>query len=309
MQIKVLRAGPMATIQDRGRFGYMEFGIGQCGVMDVDSYNLANELVGNHGGEAVIEATLLGPSLYFEEDTLIAFAGADMQPQLDGRELERGIAHRIPARSSVNFGMAKNGVRAYIAVAGGFDVPVAMGSRSTDIKCEIGGLGGKKLADGDLIKVSDVSYSEDYIDKLLKKSFKPAVYEKEITIRVIEGPQAEYFTEAGKNTFYSSSFSVSPESDRMGIRLNGDTIEAVEKTDIVSDGIAFGSIQVTSSGQPIVLMADHQTTGGYAKIATVYSKDLPLLAQAVPGTRVRFSRVELKEVQKHRFIQELRELL
>ena len=169
-----------------------------------------------------------------------------------------------------------------------------MGSRSTNIKCGIGGFCGRRLQAGDILKTAEPDYS------LIPSSFydlpEHPVYPSHVSLRVIEGPQADYFSEEEKHTFYSSSYTVSAESDRMGCRLNGPAVKSLHGTDIISDGIVFGSIQITSSGQPIIMTADRQTTGGYAKIATVCSFDLPALAQCRPGASVCFQRIRLEDL-------------
>lgn len=301
MKMTILKAGSLTTIQDAGRFGYMEYGIGESGAMDRNSYTRVNQLVGNVDGEAVLEATLLGPDLTFEQNTVIAYMGAHMNADIDGIPINRGRAYPVSAGQRVNFGFAKSGVRAYIAVAGGIEVPKVLGSRSTNLKCGIGGFQGRKLRNGDVIEVRDMTYSQGELERLFKRRETPEKYESRIHVRVIMGPQDDYFTEEGKRNFLEQEYKVSPESDRMGIRLSGNAIEGKDSMDIVSDGITFGSVQVTSSGLPIVLMADHQTTGGYAKIATVLTADLPYLAQARPGDVVTFTSVRIEDVQKRRF--------
>lgn len=305
MKIKVLKAGPLTTIQDNGRFGYMGLGVGQSGVMDRDSYIKANKLLENTNNEAVLEATIIGPDLYFEEETIIAITGADMDIEINGEKIEIGKPYYVEKKSTLKCGMVKNGARTYFAVRGGFDVPLVMGSRSTNIKCQIGGIEGRKLIDGDELEVGPLCLDRCGIERILCNKEKITTYKNEVEVRVIEGPQDCYFTEKGKHTFYNSFFTVSTDSDRMGIRLEGERIETKNGTDIVSDGIAFGSIQVTSSGQPIVLMADHQTTGGYAKIATVVLDDLSLLAQVMPGDKVRFKKANIKKIQKLSFLEKM----
>lgn len=298
MKIKVLKAGPLTTIQDKGRFGYMSSGIGQSGVMDQDSYIKANKLLGNTNDEAVLEATIIGPDLFFEEEAIIAITGADMDVEINGKKIDICRPYYVEKGSTLKSGMVKNGARTYFAIKGGFNVPIVMGSRSTNIKCQLGGIEGRKLIDGNELVASPLSLDRTDIEKILSKEEKISVYKNEVEVRVIEGPQDCYFTEKGKRTFYNCIFTVSTDSDRMGIRLEGERIDSENGTDIVSDGISFGSIQVTPSGKPIVLMADHQTTGGYAKIATVISEDLSLLAQVKPGDKVRFKKVNIKKVQR-----------
>ncbi|MBO5452068.1 MAG: biotin-dependent carboxyltransferase family protein [Lachnospiraceae bacterium] len=301
MIMTILQAGPLTTIQDAGRFGFMEYGIGQSGVMDYRSYTQANQLVGNDKNEAVLEMTLMGAEIRFDEDVMVAYTGADMQAKLDEVPIERGQAYLVQKGQRLKFGMAKTGVRAYLAIAGEMQVPVIMNSKSTNLKCKIGGFGGRKLQNGDQLEIRTKKFSEKEIKKMLKKQMKQSDFEGKKNIRVVLGPQEDCFTEEGIKTFLSADYTVSIESDRMGIRMEGPKIEGKGKTDIVSDGIVFGSIQVTSAGLPIVMMADHQTTGGYAKIATVIKEDLPKLAQARPGDHVVFQKVEIEKIQKKRF--------
>ena len=190
-------------------------------------------------------------------------------------------------------GYAKTGCRGYLAVQGGFDVPLVMGSRSTNLKCQLGGYEGRPLKAGDVLLVPDESNST-----IMDRKRRRPVYGQEITVRVIPGPQADYFTAQGYRTLWEQPFSVSPKSDRMGLRLDGPTIETVGGSDIVSDGIALGSIQVTSGGQPIILLADRQTTGGYAKIGTVCSFDIPKLAQLKPGGIIHFEEITVEAAQR-----------
>ena len=298
--INILRAGPMLTVQDRGRTGYMKYGIGESGVMDHKSYAEANRLVGNKDNEAVLEATLMGPKIQFESDCLIAVTGADMEASIESAPIERGKAIKVYAGQTLIMGFAKKGCRAYIAVSGGIDVPVVMGSRSTNIKCHIGGYEGRALKDGDKLPLGKENFAAGEEGKLLAQHEVPEDYPEEIQVRVIMGPQDSRFTGNGIVSFLTETYTVSPQSDRMGIRLDGQKIESENGTDIISDGIVFGSIQITSDGDPIVLMADHQTTGGYAKIATVVYEDLHLLAQARPGCKVKFIRTDIKSFDSSR---------
>ena len=298
MSIKIINPGAMTTVQDEGRFGYMDSGISESGVMDKKSYRKANYLVGNKNGEAVLEITLMGPEILFESDTAFGYMGAEMDAKLDGEPVSRGRTYLAKAGQTLNLGFAKNGIRSYLAFAGGVDVPIVLGSRSTNIKCSIGGYEGRKLQAGDILSIGTSKYMTRGMRRILRRKVTPQEYRSEIQVRVILGPQDEYFTENGLIDFLNTPYKVSTDIDRMGIRLEGEAIEAKTPTDIVSDGITFGSIQVTSSGMPIILMADHQTTGGYAKIATVVSEDLQYLAQARPGDVIRFKEVDVSDVQK-----------
>ena len=293
MSVLVKTPGPLTTVQDEGRFFYQSSGIRPSGVMDGVAYEAANALVGNAKGEAVLEMTFLGATLEFQSASWFALTGADMQAKLDGVPVERYRAVKAEAGQILAVGMAAVGCRGYLAVRGGFDVPLVMGSRSTDVSAKLGGFEGRALKAGDVLPTLP---ADDWTPTDL--CYEPPVYESEITVRVVPGPQQEYFTAAGVDTFFSAVYEISPNSDRMGLRLDGPEVESISGTDIVSDGIVFGSIQVPSGGVPIILMADHQTAGGYAKIGTVLSFDLPKLAQARPGDKVRFAKISAEDAQK-----------
>ena len=295
MSVKVKIPGALTTVQDAGRYGYQKSGISTSGVMDADAYEKANYLVGNEQGEAVLEMTVFGGTYEFTEDTVAAVTGAQMELTLNQQQVPLNCPIQIHKGDILTVGIAKAGLRGYLAVAGGFDVPVVMGSRSTNQKCRLGGLEGRALAAGDELPVGKggKTYQEVKERRTEPREFPPL-----ITIRVIEGPQAEYFTEKGKKAFYSETYTISEQSDRMGYRLEGPSVESKNGTDIVSDGIALGSVQIPPSGKPIVLLADRQTTGGYAKVATVYSRDIPRLVQGRPGEKVRFVPITLEEAQK-----------
>ena len=292
MSILVKTPGPLTTVQDAGRFFHQSSGIRPSGVMDTEAYEAANALVGNENGEAVLEMTFLGATLEFQSAIWFSVTGADMQAKLDGVPVERYRAVKAEAGQTLAFGMAANGCRGYLAVRGGLDVPLVMGSRSTDMSAKLGGFEGRALKAGDVLPtISDDGWTPTDL------RYEIPVYESAATVRVIPGPQEEYFTAAGLETFFSAGYEISPNSDRMGLRLEGPEIESRSGTDIVSDGVVFGSIQVPSGGKPIILMADHQTAGGYAKIGTVLSLDLPKLAQARPGDTVRFQRISAEDAQ------------
>ena len=293
--IRVIIPGALTTVQDAGRFDYQQAGMMCSGVMDTDAYEAAGYLVGNTDGEAVLEHTVFGGTYLFESDCIIAITGADMKPSLNGSPCPMYRPVFVKAGSRLVLGAAVNGCRTYLGVSGGIDVPVVMGSRSTCMKCRIGGYLGRALCSGDLLPVGRSAVS---FEQLSGRSIRQPVYSDTITVRAIAGPQDEYFTDKGKRTFYSCAFTVSDQSDRMGCRLNGPAVESFHGTDIISDGIVFGSVQITSAGQPIILLADRQTTGGYAKIATVCTADLPLLAQARPGSTIHFKEITVEEAQQ-----------
>ena len=299
MDIEILKAGPLSSIQDIGRRGYLKYGISPSGVMDRKAYFEANELVGNKAGEAVIEATLMGPEIRFNKESIFAITGAEMNAELDGVPIERGRPSKALPGQVLTSGIAIKGVRSYIAFRGGIDLPFVMGSRSTNLKSSIGGYEGRKLENGDSMNLSEnIMASKNDEEKILEKFISQPDYKSEITVRAVPGPQYDLFSEEAAKNFFSKAYMVSNDSDRMGIRLEGESLKGINGTDIISDGTAFGSVQISSSGQPIVLMADRQTTGGYAKIATVITEDLSLLAQARPGDRVYFQKIDISDLQR-----------
>jgi biotin-dependent carboxylase-like uncharacterized protein len=293
MELHIVSPGPFTTVQDGGRYGYMASGIGTSGVMDRFAFEAANWLVGNKHGEAVLECTMMGPSILFEDDCICAVTGADMGTMIGNRPVEPYRPFWVQAGQTLTMGAAKNGCRGYLAVQGGFQVPEVMGSRSTNLKCRLGGYEGRVLKRDDVLIVPD-----EHRSAIMDRKLKAPQYSQNVTVRVVLGPQTEYFTEHGIDTLLRCTFTVSNQSDRMGLRLDGEKIETISGSDIISDGITLGSIQVTSSGQPIVLLADRQTTGGYAKIGTVCSFDIPLLAQLKPGGTVNFRAITVEQAQR-----------
>ena len=295
MSITVLNPGLMTTVQDQGRIGYQQFGVSVSGVMDPRSAALANILVGNDEKEAVLECTMMGPHLQFNQANCIAITGGDLMPTLDGKPIPNYTAVKVEAGQVLKFTMPKTGCRAFIAFAGGLDIPEVMGSRSTYMKAKIGGVEGRKLAKDDVIGFrAPKAELKNMNFRSMASEFVPR---KEYTVRVVLGPQDDYFTDAGIQTFLSEVYSVTAEFDRMGCRLEGAVIQHKEGGDIISDGIAFGAIQVPSSGQPIIMLGDRQTTGGYTKIANVISVDFRILAQLKQGDKVRFEQVPVKFAQ------------
>lgn len=295
MSITVLNPGLLTTVQDQGRTGYQQFGVSVSGVMDPRSAALANIIAGNDQGEAVLECTMMGPQLRFDKANVIAITGGDLGPALDGKPLPNYQAAAVQAGQVLRFSAPKTGCRAFIAFSGGLDIPLTMGSRSTYMKAKIGGYQGRKLEKGDKIEFrapkETLKHMEDR--KMSPEFFPKPVY----TLRVIMGPQDDAFTEAGIHTFLSGTYTVTPEFDRMGCRLDGPAIAHKNGGDIISDGIAFGAIQVPSAGTPIIMLSDRQTTGGYTKIATVITADFRVLAQLKAGDKVRFLSVPVEFAQ------------
>ena len=292
--IKILDAGLLTTVQDLGRYGFQRYGVSASGVMDEYSAKIANKLVGNKVGEAVLETTLKGVQIEFLQNTAVAITGGNCDVTLNGTKIELWQSYLVNRGDILKMGICRSGLRNYLAFSGGVDVPVIMNSKSTNLKAKVGGFNGRKLMTGDILSVGVGSLETPLT---LNKHYIPT-YSKDIKVGVILGQQDDYFTEAGIKTFLNETYTVTQESDRMGIRLSsvsGATIEHKNGADIISDGITFGAIQVPGSGQPIVMMADRQTTGGYTKIGNVISSDLAKLAQATPGTKVKFVEYTLEQ--------------
>lgn len=292
----VVDGGFSTTVQDLGRYGYQRFGVPVSGAMDLFAFRAANILVGNPQEAAALEITLLGPRLQFLCDTVLALTGADLEPRLDNRPIAAWRPVVVPEGSELAFGRARDGLRAYLAIAGGVDVPLVLGSRSTFVRAALGGLNGRPLRSGDRLHACG-----DPPQRVEAREFPHEdmpFYGRDHRVRVVLGPQDDAFSPEGIATFLSATYTVSPKSDRIGCRLEGPRVQHRGSADIVSDGIPFGAVQVAGDGFPIVLVADRGTTGGYTKLATVISADLPLLAQAVPGDRVGFREVSLAEAHR-----------
>ena len=288
--IEVLEPGLLTTVQDVGRFGQRRLGVGWTGAADAAALAAANQAVGNAAGAAALECTLTGPSLRFLGSVRFAIAGADLNPVLERPDL--GL-WPVPAGASVlgragnvlRFTERRSGCRAYVAFAGGLDVPLVMGSRATDLAAGLGGFGGRGLAAGDLLGVG-LRVGEPAVAP-------SAAATSEARVRVVLGPQDDFFSRATIERFLDATWQVAPTSDRIGCRLTGPPVKPEAQTEIVSDGMLPGSIQVPPNGEPIVMLADAPTTGGYPKIATVVAADLRKLAQLVPGAgAIRFETIE-----------------
>lgn len=296
MGIRILKGGLLTTVQDIGRTGYQSQGFGTSGVMDVRSFKIANMLIDNPENEAVLEFTMIGPTLEFTQDTIIAITGGDFQPLINKKPVKMYTAIYINKGDILEFQGARTGSRGYIAFSCYLNIPVIMGSRSTNLKCKIGGFKGRNLKDGDYISFR-IRYR--YLPYFLSRTLDLDEFnQEEEEIRVIMGPQDEYFTKEGIETFLNSEFTITNDFDRMGCRLDGPFIAHKNSSDLISDGIALGAIQVPAHGKPIILLADRQTTGGYPKIATVASVDLPKLVQRKADHKIRFKTISVDEAQK-----------
>jgi len=310
--LKVVRAGLFDTLQDLGRIGFMALGMPTAGAMDRIGLRLANALCCNPAGMAGLEIGVMGPDLLVEAESVRIALTGPLSPVLveapddPPKPLDSDRSHLLKRGQLLRVGMVEGSSTAYLAVAGGFALPAFMGSLSTYARAGLGGYEGRKLTAGDALPLAQDAASPGNDRKLAQ----PFDYGSG-PIRVVWGPQDDYFSARGRRTFIESDYRVSKEADRMGIRFEGPTIEhavAVAKggADIISDGIGPGAIQVPGAGLPIVLLADRQTVGGYPKIATVASVDLPRLGRLLPGQTVRFAAVTVEEAEKLRREQEAR---
>ena len=302
MAIEVIKPGLATTVQDAGRVGYYNVGIPLSGALDQYSFRAANLLVGNDENAAAIECTLLGPELRFHDDAVISVTGSAMTPKLDGTPTATGEAIAVRAGTVVSFDFMRTGARAYIAVAGGIDVPVVLGSRSTYGLGAFGGFMGRKLASGDLLPVG-VASSDTRVGRCLPANLAMPL-SKEVELRVMTGLYFHRITDDSAAHFFEDSWSVAPEADRIGYRYrNGRPLEfrprkqpfgaGSDPSNIVDAGYPYGSIQVPGGLEPIILHRDAVSGGGYAMIGTVISADMDLIAQMQPNYKARFVKVDL----------------
>jgi biotin-dependent carboxylase-like uncharacterized protein len=292
--IRVLEPGALTTVQDLGRPGHLRYGIPPSGPIDRRAFVLANRLAGNGDNAAGIECTVLGPRLEFQAPGAFAVTGAALPVTLNGAEAPAWTTVAVKAGDVLKLGPARAGVRAYVAVAGGLDVPLVLGSRSTYLRGRLGGLEGRALRRDDVLRVNPAAIPP------IRRVRAPALPDLSgpPVLRVVLGPQDDRFTEEGIAALLGSDYEMLPQSDRMGARFKGPRIGHRRGHDIVSDGIALGSIQVPGDGQPIALLVDRQSTGGYTKVATVCSFDIGRLGQVKPGQRVRFEALALADAQR-----------
>lgn len=310
MTIKVITGGMQTTVQDLGRVGHQAQGVPVGGAMDRVALRIANLLVGNEDNCAALEATIMGPALRFDTDTLVALAGADLEATIEGVSVP--LWHPVWAErgTTLRFGHAVEGCRTYIAVGGGIDVPLTFGSRSTYLRAKFGGHEGRALKSGDVLHAGPPSTVSTRIAASLagggrrfvvgrwsaSPSLRPG-YGRDVVVRVTAGTHHDALSDAGRETFATATFRVSSSSDRMGYRLEGTEVALSEPLELLSEGTTFGTVQLPPGGAPIVLMADAQTTGGYPRVAEVITVDLPIVAQLKPGDRLRFRIVSLEEAQ------------
>lgn len=309
--MRVIEPGLLTTVQDLGRVGFQNDGVSPGGAMDRFAMRAANLLVGNREDAAGLEITLKGPALEFERDALIAVCGADLSPSVADLELPGWRAAWVARGSVLRFGRRVWGCRAYLAIAGGIEVPVVLGSKSTYVAARIGGFEGRRLARGDRLSVGKaaewaagtmaeaVARGGPVPFALTDVRMSPDVYGLygSQPVRFIRGPHFELLSRGDQRLFTSQIFEVTPRSDRMGYRLGGAALRSAGVADMVSTGVVTGTVQLPPGGEPILLMAERQTTGGYPIVAVVATVDLPLVAQLRPGDPIRFAETTIEEAQ------------
>ena len=294
-QISIISPGLFATVQDIGRFGYAHLGISAAGAADAVSLRLGNLLLGNHENAPALEMSVVGAEVDFGATTIIALAGADMEPTVDGESMPMWTARKINSGQVVKCGAATSGFRAYLCIRGGIDVPLVFGSASTHSQTRLGGFCGRPLKKGDIVTLAVTASSDSFRSLQVDPEVLSQIAPRNV-LRVTSGPQAPLFPQLVHHLFYSSSYEVTRESDRMGLRLTGAALSRNDNnSEILTEGVSLGAVQITHSGMPIILFVDHQTTGGYPKIANVISADLHSVGQLRPGDRVTFTLVSLAE--------------
>lgn len=302
--IKVLKPGLQTTVQDRGRIGYYEIGMPPSGAMDQYAFNIANRLVGNKENAAVLEITYMGPELEFQQDAVIAITGGEIPPKINGVSVPLWSTIEVQAGDVLSFDFVKSGARTYLAVKGGIDVPIVQNSRSTYTLCGIGGYEGRALKEGDILQIGSDFEANILAGTTIPDSFIPK-YGKNHEIRVVIGLCSYRLTEESKERFLTVEWTVTPEANRVGYRFKGESLDFVPRdqpfgagsnpSNVVDMGYPIGSIQIPGGIEPIALMHDAVTAGGYATVATIISADLNRMAQVKTNDKVRFVPVTVDE--------------
>jgi antagonist of KipI len=316
MSIRIIKQGVLDTIQDTGRYGYQHLGINPCGAMDTFAATVANILTGNEKNEAVIELHFPASSFLFEQKCMIALSGADFCPVLNNKPIPLNTTVTVGENSVLEFKQFRHGERCYLAVHGGFYIEQWLNSFSTHLKAAAGGYDGRQLKKEDVLYLQEplfnfTLYHTDFF--VLPVSIDVfAFYDHSPKIRCIKGNEYDWLEDESKKIFTSCSFHITVQSDRMGYCLEGKTLSTTINKQLISSAVTKGSIQLLPSGQLIILMADHQTTGGYPKIAHVISADIPKLAQMRPNRIVQFKFITLPEAEdllllQHQYLQESNE--
>ncbi|MEQ1645906.1 MAG: biotin-dependent carboxyltransferase family protein [Pyrinomonadaceae bacterium] len=296
--MRIEKSGILTTVQDLGRYGYRRMGINPSGVMDHCATRLINILVGNVENEAVIEMHFPAARIVFEADAIFALGGADFDADIDGVSIDTWRPILALKGSTLSFGGRSIGHRAYLTLCGGIEQEKCLGSSSTNLSAGFGGVEGRKLTAGDKIRFRRTETKEFELPRVCVSASLRPHYSRFPTIRIVTAAEHDSLSPAGKETLAQQDFSISNASDRMGFRLSGEPISLARPLELLSSAVDFGTIQLLPDGQLIVLMADHQTTGGYPRIAHVISRDLPLLAQLGPGDKVAFHLISHAEAEE-----------
>jgi antagonist of KipI len=302
MTATVFHAGFLTSVQDLGRTGYRQFGVSLTGALDVFALRVANLLVGNDESAAGIEITFGGLRLQFSDERIVAWCGGDFDVQIGSRSLPAGHATRLQAYEELKFGRPQSGCRSWLAISGGVDTPIVLGSRSTDLRANFGGVGGRALRDGDVLQLgvrplSPIPATERISSWSASKPWSQTAISTPV-LRFVRGAAWDLFDDVTIQRFTNEAFTVSTDSDRMGVRLDGPELKRDNDVDLISEAVAPGTIQVPSSGNPILLLGDCQTIGGYPKIAHVITVDFGIATQLRAGDHVRFSEVSLADAHR-----------
>jgi antagonist of KipI len=285
----VVKPGLLTTVQDRGRWGFQALGVSVAGPMDPVSHRVANAMVGNAGDAAALEVTLVGPELVFDDERIVAVAGAEFEIAIDRHPVISTGGFVVPAGATLRFGRRLRGTRAYIAIAGGIDTPPVLGSRATHLPSAMGGFRGRALAAGDRLACGAARTRSNATAQVRPAAAPNSVPDGRATLRVLPGPQSDRFAPGTLDALQSAPYRIASSSNRMGFRLSGPPLAHTRGADVISDATPLGVVQVPASGQPILLMADRQTCGGYPKIATVITADIGLAGQLGPGDTIAFA--------------------
>ncbi len=285
MTFKVVNPGLFSTVQDAGRFNYQAYGFSPSGAMDYRAHRLVNKMLGNDADAAVLEMTLQGMTLEVLKEAVVATAGAEAEITVDDTPYGSGVPIRVMKGETLKIGKCLSGSRIYLGVSGGFDVPEVLGSRSTHTRSGIGGFKGRTLKPGDTLR----TFSGNFRNHMQKVK----AFEEDNIIRIIPGQQYERFDQEAREKLFDAEYEITKDSDRMGFRLCGPELNAESGHDVLSEPAQLGSIQVPKNGQPIILLNDRQTAGGYARIATVALADIPKLVQKSPGEPLTFEEIDV----------------
>ncbi|SDR65645.1 biotin-dependent carboxyltransferase family protein [Opitutus sp. GAS368] len=302
--MRIRKPGLLTTVQDLGRPGYQQYGVVVGGALDTFAARAANLCAGNDDNAALLEMAQTGADLVFDQDTLIAWGGADFDARVSGQPLPRDRAVRLAAGEVVSFGLARSGLRAWLAIAGGIDVPLVMGSRTTYRRAGIGGHQGRPLVAGDVLKLfAPTPWAQQILASLtagqkravtwtvrpetMGKPARPGV------VRALRGPECDWFAKEAQRAFFAAEWTVTKEADRMGVRLSGPELPLLTPREMISSSVNAGTVQVPPAGQPIVLLPSRQSIGGYPRLAAVVTADLGRFTQMRPGDKVRFEETTL----------------